>query len=105
MDQDTADIALDLVRWTFTVDPEHADVIEAHLDSLGADVFTGDEGRFLVTWEEPEHALDEVVEAIWGLNEAPFEVIQEEFHRISLNLLQFQEDEDEADEATEEGEA
>ena len=37
-----------------------------------------------VTWEEPEGNLDEVVEALWGLNGEPFEVTLEEFHRVGL---------------------
>jgi hypothetical protein len=99
MDDETPDLATDLVRWTFTAEPEHRDAIETHLDDLGADVFVQEGGRFLVTWEEPEHALDEVVEAIWALNGTPFDVIQEEFHRLSLSLLQLQGEEEEEEEA------
>ena len=40
--------------------------------------------QFLVTWDEPEGNIDEVIEAIWAINEEPFEITQEEFHRQSL---------------------
>ncbi|WP_435017170.1 hypothetical protein TA3x_004764 [Tundrisphaera sp. TA3] len=89
----TPPLAIDLVRWTFTADPESQDAIEAHLDDLGADVVAYDDGRCVVSWEEPGIDLEEVVEALWSLNGAPFDVTQEEFHRTSLNLLQQEEGE------------
>ena len=75
MDEANSATAPDLVRWTFTVDPDHQDAIETHLDDLGADVVAYEDGRCVVSWEEPEHDLDDVVEAIWNLNETPFDVI------------------------------
>ena len=78
---------LDLIRWTFTINPEHRAAIEAHLNDLGLDVIVHDDARFVVSWEEPDDGADEVIEEIWALNGEPFEVAQEEFHRISLNIL------------------
>lgn len=78
----------DLVRWTFTVAPEHRQAIETHLDDLGADVWVRDETKFQVTWEEPETDLDEVVEALWSIHGEPFEITQEEFRRLTLHVLQ-----------------
>jgi hypothetical protein len=82
----------DLIRWTFTVDPARKAAIEEHLNDLGADVLAREGGQFLVTWEEPEGDLEEVVEALWNLNGTPFEVVSEEFHRLGLHLLQDAED-------------
>ncbi|MDR3638441.1 MAG: hypothetical protein P4L84_31850 [Isosphaeraceae bacterium] len=80
--------ALDLIRWTFTVNPEHRAAIEGHLSDLGLVVNVHDDTRFVVSWEEPDESADEVIEAIWALNGEPFEVTQEEFQRLSLNILQ-----------------
>lgn len=85
---------IDLIRWTFTVDPERRDVIEEHLTDLGLDVLVRDGTQFLVSWDEPEGDIDEVIEAIWSLHGEPFEVTQEEFHR--QNLLHLNHD-DESD--------
>ena len=90
--------AADLVRWTFTADPRYQDAIETHLDDLGADVVAYDDGRCVVSWEEPEHDLDAVVESLWALNGGPFDVTQEEFRRLTLQLLHH-EDENGADAA------
>ena len=83
--QDTP--AIDLVRWTFSVNPDHRAEIENHLIDLGLDVSVDDESKFVVTWDEPDRDVEEVIEEIWELNGAPFEVTQEEFHRLSLHTL------------------
>jgi hypothetical protein len=93
MSPETRTLSLDLVRWTFTSNPEHRTEIESYLLDLGADVLVREGSDFLVTWEEPEEDLVEVVEAIWSLNGEPFDVIQEEFQRLSLNTLHYCEDE------------
>ncbi len=82
----------DLIRWTFAVEPGHRAAIEAHLEDLGADVLVRDGRTFLVTWDEPDASLDGVIEAIWSLHGAPFEVTQEEFRRLALHALQHAED-------------
>jgi hypothetical protein len=86
---------IDLIRWTFSVDPEHRAEIEDHLADLGLDVLVRDNEHFLVTWDEPEGNIDEVIEAIWAINGQPFEITQEEFHRQNL-LHVHQADEGEA---------
>lgn len=78
----------DLVRWTFAVDPDRRNEIEAHLHDHGADVLVRGEDQLVVSWEEPEGDMEEVVEALWGLNGGPFEVTVEEFHRVSLHTLE-----------------
>jgi hypothetical protein len=83
----------DLVRWSFTIDPVHRGEIESHLLDLGADVLVREGQDFVVTWDEPEGDLGDVIELIWSLNGGPFEVIQEVFHRLELNTIQHVEDE------------
>ena len=88
MSLDESTPSLDLIRWTFTVNPEHRTTIENYLNDLGLDVTVRDDAQFVVCWEEPDDTVDEVVGEIWALNGAPFDVAQEEFHRLSLNVLQ-----------------
>lgn len=87
---------IDLIRWTFTVNPEYRAAIEEHLVDLGLDVLVRDEANFLVTWDEPEGNIDEVIEAIWALNDEPFEITQEEFHRQNLLQIHHVEDDETA---------
>ena len=75
---------IDMIRWSFTADPARSAEIEAHLSDLGLDVYVKGEGRFTAIWEEPEGDPDEVVERLWEINGAPFEVTHEEFSRLSL---------------------
>ncbi|WZP00124.1 hypothetical protein EP7_001741 [Isosphaeraceae bacterium EP7] len=93
---DSNDHLTDLVRWTFASDPGHRAEIEQHLHDLGLDVAVHDESRFCVTWDEPESDRDAVIEALWAINGAPFEVTQEEFHRTSLLILHQDEDDKQA---------
>jgi hypothetical protein len=79
--------SLDLIRWTFTVNPEHRAAIESHLADLGLEVLVQDDSRFIVSWEEPGHQPEEVIEELWELNGATFEVTQEEFHRFGLHIV------------------
>jgi hypothetical protein len=79
--------SLDLIRWTFTSDPEHSTAIEEYLVDQGLDVLLYDECKFLVTWDEPEGDVDAIINEIWAINGAPFEVTQEEFHRLGLHTL------------------
>lgn len=82
---------IDLIRWTFTVNPDHRAEVEEHLNDLGLDVLVRDGSHFLVSWDEPEGNIDEVIEAIWAINGEPFEVTQEEFHRQTLLHLHHEE--------------
>jgi hypothetical protein len=99
MSPELTEASTDLIRWTFTVDPARKAAIEEHLNDLGADVLVREGGQFLVTWEEPEGELEEEIEAIWALNGAAFEVVQEEFHRLGLHVLQHAEDDSARDAA------
>jgi hypothetical protein len=93
MSQEPNTPPLDLIRWTFTCDPERRAAIEEYLTDLGLDVLVYDDCKFLATWDEPGRELDEVISEVWELNGVPFEVTQEEFHRLSLDLLHHVEDE------------
>jgi hypothetical protein len=92
MGEEQTAATIDLIRWTFAVDPAHRAEIEEHLSDLGLDVLVRDDSEFLVTWDEPEGDIDEVIEAIWALNDAPFEIIQEEFHRDNLVTVNHEDD-------------
>ncbi len=88
MTEDEATPSTDLIRWTFAVPSEAAEAVETYLGDLGADVFVRDGATFQVSWEEPEVDLDPIVEAVWSIVGAPFEITQEEFHRMELHVLQ-----------------
>ena len=77
----------DLVRWSFAINPAKRGAIEDHLADLGADVVIRDGQDFIVTWDEPEGDLSDVIEALWALNGEPFEVIEESFHRFALHTI------------------
>ena len=83
----------DLVRWSFTINPAHRGAIESHLADLGADVLIRDGEDLVVTWDEPEGDLSDVIEALWAINGEPFEVIEEGFHRLELHTIHQAEDE------------
>jgi hypothetical protein len=93
MSQEQGASSIDLIRWTFTINGEHRAAIEGHLVDLGLDVLVHDDSHFVVTWEEPDRETDEVVEELWALNGEPFEVTQEEFHRVGLHTLHNADDE------------
>lgn len=82
---------IDMIRWTFAVNSEHRAEVEEHLEDLGLDVLVRDDTHFVVTWEEPEGSLDELIETIWAINEEPFEITQEEFHRQNLVHYHYEE--------------
>jgi hypothetical protein len=87
MSVETNPIAVDMIRWTFSIDPESRESIEAHLVDLGLDVVVVGEGQFHVTWEEPDRDMAEVTSELWDLNGEPFEITQEEFHRLGHFLI------------------
>ncbi len=94
---DGTDATIDMIRLTFTADPDRRAEVEAHLADLGLDVHGMPDGHVVATWEEPDGDLDAVVEALWAINGAPFEITHEEFRR--LNLLVFHHADDEPDQA------
>ncbi len=79
--------SLDLIRWTFTINPDHRAAIEAHLLDLGLEVQMQDDSRVVATWEEPDADPESVIEELWALNGDTFEVTQEEFHRLGLHIV------------------
>ena len=93
MSPETKSSSTDLVRWSFTINPEHREAIEGHLADLGADVLVREGQDFTVTWDEPQDDLTEVVEAIWSINGEPFDVIEEGFQRLELHTIHHVDDE------------
>jgi hypothetical protein len=85
--------SIDLVRWTFTVDPAHRAEVESHLIDLGLDVLVREDRYFLVTWDEPDRPVEEVIEELWEITGEAFEVTHEEFHRTGLHTLHHEETE------------
>jgi len=77
---------IDMIRWTFTVNPEHRRQIEDFMTDHGLDVFPHGENGLVATWEEPEGNVDELIEELWALNGEPFEITHEEFHRLNLSM-------------------
>ena len=74
----------DLLRWTFSVDPEKIDEIAEYLVDLGLDVVVHEDARFSVSWEDPDLDTDPIVEHLWALNGETFDITHESFHRLSL---------------------
>ena len=89
-------LSIELIRWTFTVDPTHKAEIEAYLVDQGLEVMVRGEDTLVATWDEPEGEIDEVIEKLWAINGQPFEVTHEEFH--PANLLVYHVEEAEGDE-------
>jgi hypothetical protein len=75
---------IELIRWTFTVNAENRVEIETHLLDLGLEVQARGEDTLVVTWDEPEGGVEELIEELWAINGEPFEITHEEFHRTSL---------------------
>ena len=90
---------IDMIRWTFSVDPERRRQIEEFLADHGLDVFAHGENILVATWEEPEGNVDELIEELWAINGEPFEVTHEEFHRLNLSSYNHAEEGDEAQRA------
>lgn len=85
--------APDLVRWTFTVDPSRRETLVNYLSDLGLDVLTRAEGQVVAVWDEPGDAdLDAVIDELWSLNGAPFDVVHEELSRLSMEVYEAQTD-------------
>jgi hypothetical protein len=78
---------IDLIRWTFTIDPARRQELEQHLTDLGLDVHVTGDRQFVVTWEEPDgDDFSDVIEEIWEVHGSTFEVTHEEFHRLNLSV-------------------
>lgn len=85
--------SIDMIRWTFTINPAHRAAIQGYLVDLGLDVVVVDDAKFTVSWEEPDEEVEGVIEEMWELNSEPFEVIQEDFHRLGLHSFHHAENE------------
>lgn len=90
------DRTIDLIRWTFTIDPSQRAEVETYLSDLGLDLTIQADGQTTVLWDEPEGPADTVIEGLWEACGCTFEVTHEEFRRT--NLLAYNEEEDEASE-------
>ena len=77
-------LSIEMIRWTFTVGPEHRVDVETHLLDLGLEIQARGDDTLVVTWDEPEGGIDELIEELWAINGEPFEITHEEFHRVSL---------------------
>jgi len=84
----SAENTIDLVRWTFTVESDKSQAVEAFLADQGAEVFVRPEGQFVVLWDEPEAELDEVVEELWEVAGVAIEITHETFKRNELVVYQ-----------------
>jgi hypothetical protein len=76
--------AIDMIRWTFTIDAEKRPEVETYLADLGAEVLFHPEGQVVALWDETEHDLDVVIEELWEILGATIDVTHEEFHRTEL---------------------
>lgn len=77
-------LTIEMIRWTFTVDPAHRSAIEGYLTDQGLEVMVRGEDTMVATWDEPEGEIEEVIEGMWAVAGSPFEVTHEEFHRANL---------------------
>ncbi len=77
-------LSIEMIRWTFTVSPAHRVEIETHLLDLGLEIQARGDDVLVVTWDEPEGGIDELIEELWAINAEPFEITHEGFHRVNL---------------------
>jgi hypothetical protein len=92
-------LSVEMIRWTFTVSPEHRVEIETHLLDLGLEIQARGDDTLVVTWDEPEGGIEELIEELWAINGEPFEITHEEFHRASLMVYHPEETETTEEEA------
>lgn len=87
---------VDVIRWTFTANPERREAIEDYLTDLGLDVSARDGGQFVALWDEPagDTDFDAVVETLWELNGASFEITHEVFGRLEMLVFHSQHESD-----------
>jgi hypothetical protein len=94
MSENQPAVAIDMIRWTFTVNAEKRHEVETYLTDLGAEVLVRPEGQIVALWDETEHDLDVVVEELWEVHGSPIDVTHEEFHRAELLVYHTDESED-----------
>jgi hypothetical protein len=83
MSESIAGSTINLIRWTFTPDAAHRAELETYLADHGLEVYVNVDGRFTVLWDEPEGEIDGVVEELWEINGAVFEVTHEEYLHLN----------------------
>ncbi len=81
-------VSIEMIRWTFTVKEEHRVEIESHLLDLGLEIQSRGDDALVVTWDEPDGGIDELIEDLWAINGEPFEITHEEFHRVNMLIYQ-----------------
>jgi hypothetical protein len=77
-------LSVELIRWTFTVKPEKRVEIETHLLDLGLEIQARGDDALVVTWDEPDGGVEDLIEELWAIHGEPFEITHEEFHRASM---------------------
>lgn len=92
MSAEESTLSIEMIRWTFTIDPAHRVAVESYLVDQGLEVLVRGEDTMVATWDEPEGDVAEVIEGIWAIVGSPIEVTHEEFHRA--NLLVYDADEE-----------
>lgn len=94
MSAEAASLSVEMIRWTFAVDPAHRGEIESYLVDQGLEVLVRGEDTMVATWDEPEGDPAEVIEGMWAIAGASFEVTHEEFHRVNLSIYDADSDAD-----------
>ena len=77
-------LSVELIRWTFTVKPEKRVEIETHPLDLGFEIQARGDDALVMTWDEPDGGVEDLIEELWAMHGEPFEITHEEFHRASL---------------------
>ncbi|WP_165065453.1 hypothetical protein [Paludisphaera rhizosphaerae] len=94
MSAEETTLSIELIRWTFNVDPAHRAEIESYLVDQGLEVLVRGEETMVATWDEPEGDPSEVIEGMWAIAGANFEVTHEEFHRANLFVYEAEADDE-----------
>ena len=55
-------LSIEMIRWTFTVSPAHRVEIETYLLDLGLEIQARGDDVLVVTWDEPEGGIHELIE-------------------------------------------
>ena len=92
MSAEDSTLSVEMIRWTFTIDPAHRAELETYLVDQGLEVLVRGEDTMVATWDEPEGEPGEVIEGMWAITGSHFEVTHEEFHRS--NLLVYEADDE-----------
>ncbi len=83
---------IDMIRWTFTVNPSRRNEVETYLSDQGLDVTVRGDDQFTVLWDEPDQESEQIIEEVWEINGGAFEVTHEEFQRLDLSIFHAEEE-------------